>query len=52
VGGGGRGQGGFLLSPEDLLNKKVSYTSIIIKSTLKIIFLLKTSGKKVSHDIL
>jgi hypothetical protein len=36
-------EGCFLWSLEDLLNKNVSYTSIIIKSTLKMTFLLKTS---------
>jgi hypothetical protein len=42
--GGGGGRGCFLQSPEDLLIKKVRYTSIIIKSTLA--FLLKTSETK------
>jgi hypothetical protein len=45
VGGGGRGVLPF--QPEDLLNKNVSYTYIIIKSILKMTFLMKTSGKKV-----
>jgi hypothetical protein len=44
---GGEGAGGFFLwSAEDLLNKNVSYTSIITKSTLKIPFLLKTTDTK------
>jgi hypothetical protein len=38
--------GCFLWSPEDLLNKNVSYTLIFIKSTLKITFLLKASETK------
>jgi hypothetical protein len=36
----------FLWSPEDLLNKNVSYTSIIINSTLKMTFIFKTSVAK------
>jgi hypothetical protein len=44
VGGGGRGVLPF--QPEDLLNKNVSYTYIIIKSILKMTFLMKTSGTK------
>jgi hypothetical protein len=44
---GGEGAGGcFLWSPEDLLNKNVSYTSIIMKCTLNRTFLLKTSETK------
>jgi hypothetical protein len=44
---GGRGKGGcYLYGPEDLLNKNVSYTSIIIKSIIKITFLMKTSETK------
>jgi hypothetical protein len=44
VGGGAGGR--FLWSPKDLLNKNARYTSIIIKSTLKVAFLLKTSEAK------
>jgi hypothetical protein len=33
-------------SPEDLLNKNVSYTKITTKGTLKMTFLLKTSETK------
>jgi hypothetical protein len=36
----------FLWSPEDLINKNLIYTSIIIKSTLKMKFVLKTSETK------
>jgi hypothetical protein len=43
---GGGGMGCYLYSPEDLLNKNVSYTSIIIKSVLKMTFLIKTSETK------
>jgi hypothetical protein len=40
----GDGEGGcYLYGPEDLLNKNVSYTYIIIKSILKMPFLMKTS---------
>jgi hypothetical protein len=41
---GRRGQGCFLWRPEDWLNKHVSYTSIIIKTTLKKIFFLLFLG--------
>jgi hypothetical protein len=41
VEGGGRGY--YLYGPEDLLNKNVNYTYIIIKSILKMTFLMKTS---------
>jgi hypothetical protein len=37
------GRGGYLYGPEDWLNKNVSYTEIIIKSILKMAFLMKTS---------
>jgi hypothetical protein len=44
---GGRGKGGYYLyGPEDLFNKNVSYTYIIIKSKLKMTFLMKTSETK------
>jgi hypothetical protein len=46
VGGGGGAGGTFLWSPEDLLNKNMSCTSIIIKNTLQITFLLKTTEAK------
>jgi hypothetical protein len=36
----------YLHGPEDLLHKNESYTSIIIKSVLKMTFLMKTSEKK------
>jgi hypothetical protein len=43
----GEGAGGcFRWSPEDVLNKNGSYTSIIIKRTLKMTFVLKTSETK------
>jgi hypothetical protein len=43
---GERVGGCFLWSPKDLLNKNVIYASIIINSTLKTTFLLKTSETK------
>jgi hypothetical protein len=44
---GDRGRGGcFLCSPEDLLNKNVNYTHILIKGLLKITFLWKTPETK------
>jgi hypothetical protein len=43
--GGGAG-GSFLWSPADLLSKNVGYTSIIIKSTLRMKLFLKTSEIK------
>jgi hypothetical protein len=43
---GVRARGCFLWSPEDLLNKNLSYASIITKSKLEIKFLLKTSETK------
>jgi hypothetical protein len=44
---GEEGEGGcYSCSPEDLLNKNVSYTYIIIKSILKMTFLMKTSETK------
>jgi hypothetical protein len=45
---GGRGEGGgcYPYGPEDLLNKNMSYTQIIIKSILKMTFLIKTSETK------
>jgi hypothetical protein len=47
VGGGGEGAGEcFLWNPEDLINKNMSYTSIIIKLTLNMAFLLKNSETK------
>jgi hypothetical protein len=43
----GEGEGGcYLYSPEDFINKNVSYTSIIIKSIPKMAFLMKTSETK------
>jgi hypothetical protein len=42
----GEGGGCYLYGPEDLLNKNMSYTKIIIKSILKMIFLMKTSETK------
>jgi hypothetical protein len=45
------GAGGKLYGPEDLLNKNVSYTEIIIKSMLKITFLMKTSETKKLAEI-
>jgi hypothetical protein len=43
----GKGADGrFLWNPEDLLHENGSYTDIIIKSTLKLKFLLKTSETK------
>jgi hypothetical protein len=43
----GEGEGGcYLYGPEDLLSKNVSYTSIIIKSILKMTFLNLTSETK------
>jgi hypothetical protein len=44
VGGGGRGCN--LYGLDGLLNKNVNYTLIIIKSILKMIFLMKTSETK------
>jgi hypothetical protein len=41
--GGEGAEGCFPWNPEDLFNKNGSYTSIIIKSTLKMTFFLKTS---------
>jgi hypothetical protein len=42
----GGGRGCYLYGPENLLNKNVSYTLIIIKSILKMTFLMKTSETK------
>jgi hypothetical protein len=43
----GEGKGGcYLYDPEDLLNKNMSYTKIIIKSILKMTFLMKTYETK------
>jgi hypothetical protein len=43
---GGWGKGCYLYGPEDLLSKNVSYIYIIIKSILKMTFLMKTSESK------
>jgi hypothetical protein len=45
----GEGEGGcycYLYDPEDLLIKNVSYTEIIIKSILKVTFLMQTFETK------
>jgi hypothetical protein len=45
---GGEGERGcYLYGHEDLLNKNVSYTQIIIKRLLKMTFLMKTSETKI-----
>jgi hypothetical protein len=50
---GGLGKGGAnLWSPKDFLNKNMSYTSIIIKSPLKITILLKTSETNIFLKII